>query len=49
MKNYFGAVVGRSSCNNGSRAMNLLSKKQFKSKIFQRKIVSNIPNLIEPH
>ena len=52
MKNYFqewpGALVGLHIIN-GPREKNLQIKVQFKSKIFQRKIDLNIPDLIEPH
>ena len=52
MKNYFraspGALRGLHIIN-GSRVINLQSKVQFKSKISQRKIDLNIPDLIEPH
>ena len=52
MKNYFWAWpgdLGGLHIINGSRNINLKSKTQFKSKIFQRRIDLNIPDLIEPH
>ena len=50
MKNYFRAwpgALGGIHIVNDSREINLLSKAQFKSKIFQRKIDLNTPDLIE--
>ena len=52
MKNYFRAwpgALGGLHIINGSRDLNLQSKAQFKSKIFQRRIDLNISGLIEPH
>ena len=52
MKNYFRAwsgALGSFHIINDSRDINLQSKVQFKSKIFQRKIDLNIPDLIESH
>ena len=52
MKNYFRAWPGALDglyIINGSRDINLQSKAQFKSKIFQRRLDLNIPDLIEPH
>ena len=52
MKNLFRACSGAFGgfhIINGSRDINLLSKTQFKSKIFQRRIDLNIPDLNEPH
>ena len=50
MKNYFRAwpgALGGIHIVNDSREINLQSKAQFKSKIFQRKIDLNTPDLIE--
>ena len=52
MKKYFRAwpgALGGLHIINDSRDINVQSKAQFKSKIFQRKIDLNIPDLIEPH
>ena len=52
MKNYFQAwpgALGGLHIINGPRDINLQSKVQFKSKLFQRRIDLNIPDLLEPH
>ena len=52
MKNYFRAcpgALGGLHIINGSRAVNLKSKAQFKSKIFQGRIDLNIPDFTQSH
>ena len=52
MKNYFRALSDALDglyIINGSRDINLKSKAQFKSKILQKRIDLNIPDLIEPN